>query len=129
MKQTSAAIAAQHEAVAALIDVIEQRYGLLTEAEARKSGLPIPEAAGLLALDSASGPRYPGFQFKDGAPRTDWQVLTQPLREAHWTSRDILLWFAAPTGWLDGRRPADLLDTHPQAVLHAVLTVKDGTAV
>lgn len=42
------------------------------------------------------------------------------LVEAGWTRREAVMWCSAPTGWIPGRaRPVDVIDTDPDAVLHA----------
>lgn len=64
---------------------------------------------------------YPGFQF-DAEGRPNPTVS----RALAWLGSDPLasdwqtaLWFATPTAWLGGRRPVDLLDGDPEAVVEA----------
>jgi hypothetical protein len=60
---------------------------------------------------------YPGFQFaSDGQPRAVIGRVLAHLRRAGLTDWQAMLWFAIPTAWLDGRRPADALDDAPAAV-------------
>lgn len=78
------------------------------------------EASGALSVARDETLWYPGFQFSGTAVRADWPELTQPLIQAGWEPEEVLLWFAAPTGWLRGRAPVDLLDTAPSEVRVAV---------
>jgi hypothetical protein len=64
---------------------------------------------------------YPGFQFTpEGRPHP---VVGQALQRLHsdppTSDWQAALWFATPTGWLGGRRPVDLLDDEPEAVVEA----------
>ena len=62
---------------------------------------------------------YPGFQFdSQGQPRPVIARVIQSLgkRGSDW---ELALWFAGQTGWLDGRRPVDLLESDPAAVTKA----------
>lgn len=128
---TKPGVAAQQRRLEALRHSIEQRHGLLTADELKQLmglGEDDIQAYGLLALNCDGVPRYPGFQFSGGTTRARWRDLTQPLLEAGWTPEDILLWFAAPTGWLDGRAPAEALDTFPEEVRAAVTQAALGPA-
>ena len=64
---------------------------------------------------------YPGFQFtSEGRPHPGVAEALRVLRAAPGlTDWQAALWFATPTGWLDGRRPVDLLDEDPAAVAEA----------
>jgi hypothetical protein len=66
---------------------------------------------------------YPGFQFTaEGRPRAVvGRVLDLMRSDPHTTDWQVALWFATPTGWLGGRRPADVLDEDPDAVVEAAL--------
>ena len=61
---------------------------------------------------------FPGFQFDDRLQPLEvvGRVLaifaTHPLTE--W---EVALWFTTPNGWLDDRRPVDLLHDDPDAVV------------
>lgn len=61
---------------------------------------------------------FPGFQFdRDGRPRSIVADLLRAFAGAHgWQTA---LWFTAPNGYLGGRRPVDLLETDPGAVIEA----------
>lgn len=52
--------------------------------------------------------------------------FTRPLLDAGWAPDDVWLWFGAPTGWLDGRVPADVITADPAAVREAVTQVAQG---
>lgn len=62
--------------------------------------------------------RFAVFQFgDDGKPLPAVGEVVRILEgRSGWT---LALWFAAPSGWLDGRRPADVLATDPAAVVEA----------
>lgn len=62
---------------------------------------------------------FPAFQFDpEGQPRP---VIAEVIASLKPTGSDweLALWFTAPTGWLAGRRPVDLLDDDPAAVAEA----------
>lgn len=61
---------------------------------------------------------YPGFQFdSDGRPRPlVAQILEILGTDAGW---ETALWFVASNGYLEGRRPVDLMDEAPDQVLAA----------
>jgi hypothetical protein len=60
---------------------------------------------------------YPGFQFAaDGQPRSVIGRVVSHLRRAGLSDWQIALWFTSPTGWLDDRRPVDLLEEEAAAV-------------
>lgn len=61
---------------------------------------------------------FPGFQFEtDGRPREIVGRVLGALGEARgW---ETALWFTGPSGYLAGRRPVDLLDDAPEAVVEA----------
>jgi hypothetical protein len=62
---------------------------------------------------------YPGFQFNaEGQPKPAIKPTIDLLRsDPHATDWQIALWFVAPTSWLGRRRPVDLLDDDPDAVI------------
>jgi hypothetical protein len=62
---------------------------------------------------------YPAFQFDpEGRPRP---VIAEVIRTLGSKSMDweLALWFTTNIGWLDGRRPVDLLDSDAAAVAGA----------
>lgn len=61
----------------------------------------------------------PEFQFDEkGCPRPAVARVIQVLggKTSGW---GLALWFAAASGWLDGRRPVDLLASAPEKVVEA----------
>lgn len=77
----------------------------------------------IFAVATADGDRYPGFQFDPDSGRPQPVVgkvlaVLAPLDLSGW---ELLAWFTAPTGWLDDRRPADMLSSAPAAVGDAAL--------
>ena len=66
---------------------------------------------------------YPAFQFgDDGSPKPVVADILQALgKRGPW---QIANWFVAPNGWLSGdRRPVDVMDTDPDAVVNAAREV------
>jgi hypothetical protein len=62
---------------------------------------------------------FPGFQFDEqGRPK---QVIAAVIGElgSRLTPWELALWFAKASGRLGGRRPVDLLDDEPRAVIEA----------
>jgi hypothetical protein len=72
----------------------------------------------LFAVPSGRADLYPAFQFDaHGQPRpVIAEVLRHFVEESEWGRA---LWWTAPSGWLGGRRPLDVLDAEPEAVLEA----------
>ena len=64
---------------------------------------------------------YPGFQFtSEGKPHpTVASALAELRSKGHVSDWQAALWFVAANGWLGGRRPVDLLDAEPDAVVDA----------
>jgi hypothetical protein len=64
---------------------------------------------------------YPGFQFNaEGKPKPAIGPTIEWLRsDPHTTDWQMALWFLTPTSWLGGRRPVDILDENPDAVIDA----------
>jgi hypothetical protein len=64
---------------------------------------------------------YPGFQFT--AEGREHPAVGEALRwlrsDPHTTDWQAALWFTTPTSWLGGRRPVDVLDDDPDAVVEA----------
>lgn len=75
----------------------------------------------VLAVSVGDELLYPGFQFtSEGRPHPTVARALRALRTTPERSDwQAALWFAAPTGWLGGRRPVDLLDEDPEAVIEA----------
>lgn len=68
---------------------------------------------------------FPGFQFdEDGQPREAIRSIVSILAgRSPW---GIALWFIVANGWLDGRRPVDLLESEADAVENAARRAADG---
>lgn len=63
---------------------------------------------------------YPAFQFgEDGRPLPAIGMALEQLGRANLTDWQTALWFTSSTGWLGGRRPVDLLNDEPAAVVSA----------
>lgn len=64
---------------------------------------------------------YPGFQFNaEGKPKPVIGPTIGWLRsDPHITDWQVALWFVTPTSWLGGRRPVDILDEQPDAIIDA----------
>lgn len=62
---------------------------------------------------------YPAFQFD--AERRPRPVISEVIRALGSESTDweTALWFTTNVGWLDGKRPVDLLESDPAAVAEA----------
>jgi len=69
---------------------------------------------------------YPGYQFDDqGRPRP---VIAEVIRTlgSKSTEWELALWFLGNAGWLDGRRPVDLLESEPEEVAQAAEREAEG---
>jgi hypothetical protein len=74
----------------------------------------------VLAVEHHGASLYPGFQFTDtGQPRPVVEAVLKYLREDDASAWQQALWFLSANGWLDGRRPVDLLATDPELVVRA----------
>jgi hypothetical protein len=61
---------------------------------------------------------FPAFQFDDHLQPLDAVARVLEVFAPHpMTEWEIALWFTTPSGWLDDRRPADLLHEDPGAVV------------
>ena len=68
---------------------------------------------------------YPAFQFDaQGLPRKVISKVLAALGDAvgGWQTA---LWFVTPNGWLNGKKPVDLLERKPDAVLDAAADVAE----
>jgi hypothetical protein len=78
----------------------------------------------LLAVEHHGTAYYPAFQFdSDGKPRPIVQEVLEHLSVPDTTAWQQALWFTTANGWLDGQRPVDVLDEHPDAVAAAAREV------
>lgn len=109
---------------------IEARWGLLTAEDVARAGgsqavttrsfaANLRRNRRVLAVARGRRLRYPGFQFgPDGRVLPVIAEIAEMAGAAGWSDAAVLLWLAAPTGWLpDGVLPADLLAGDPAAVL------------
>lgn len=61
---------------------------------------------------------YPGFQFgADGRPLPVIRTLRELADECEWSETSTVQWLCAPTTYLDGLRPIDLIDRDPDRVV------------
>ena len=74
---------------------------------------------------------FPAFQFDPEAHRPKpvvrqvLQTLPEQLMRGGW---QLALWWTTPTAWLDWRRPLDLMDEQPEAVVEAAGHERDEWA-
>ena len=74
----------------------------------------------LFAIQHRGRRYYPAFQFDDnGRPRPAIMRVLEALRPFGLDGWEIALWFTTATGWLDDRRPVDLLDADADGVVAA----------
>jgi hypothetical protein len=74
----------------------------------------------LVAVEHHGTIFYPAFQFDaDGRPRRVVEDVLKLLDDPEMSPWQQALWFTTANGWLDGRRPVDLLETEPAAVVAA----------
>ena len=73
----------------------------------------------VLAVPMGDELLYPGFQFTaEGKPHPAVGAALAELRaDPRLSDWQAALWFAGSNGWLGGRRPIDLLDDEPDAVV------------
>lgn len=114
-----------------LYDRIDAEFGLLTSTEAgrrmgSRSTAPRNLAAAsrrdgaLLAITRGHQTLFPGFQFgSDGRPLPAIRTLRQLADAAEWSESSVIQWLCAPTTYLDGLRPVDLLAGQPDRVVDA----------
>ncbi len=126
---TEPAVARAVQAERNLYDRIDAEYGLLTAAEAgrrmgSRSTAPRNLAAvarrngALLGISRGHQTLYPGFQFgADGQPLPVIRTLRELAQQVGWSESSVVQWLCAPTTYLDGRRPAELLAADPDRVL------------
>lgn len=74
----------------------------------------------LIAVEHHGSIYYPGFQFEsNGRPKATVAEVLKHLRHPSMTPWQQALWFTSANGWLDGRRPVDVLDEEGEAVIAA----------
>jgi hypothetical protein len=130
LRVLSAAAVAQARRNALARAELAREFGLLTSAEvAELAGSRAKNRAALanrwakegrvFAVPHGRQFLWPGFQFDaQGQPRPAVAEVLRWFRDesSRWA---LALWFTSRTGWLDGRRPVDLLATEPGAVVEA----------
>ena len=64
---------------------------------------------------------YPAFQFDalSGEVKPSTREVIARLPRDHMSDWECALWWTAANGWLAGRRPVDVLDDDPEAVVAA----------
>lgn len=75
----------------------------------------------IFAINHGGRDLYPAFQFgSDGRPLPIIaEVLAILKRDPERSDWDNALWFAGDSGWLDGKRPIDCLQSDPEGVKRA----------
>lgn len=110
---------------------IESEFGLLdSTAVARLLGSRASNARSFTAEHRKAGKvlgirrgksyLYPSFQFDaNGVVRLAIPTIIRLATGADWSSESTAIWLCSPSGWLADRRPVDLLETEPDAVIAA----------
>ena len=74
----------------------------------------------MLALEHHGATYYPGFRFDaEGKPRAVVADVLRACSRPSMTPWQRTLWFTTANGWVDGRRPVDVLDDEPKTVVAA----------
>lgn len=74
----------------------------------------------LVAVEHHGTVYFPAFQFDDdGKPKPAVGEVLEQLGTADMSAWQRALWFTTANGWLDGRRPVDVLDESSGAVVAA----------
>ena len=69
---------------------------------------------------------YPAFQFDDdGELRPVISRALAALPRDEMSEWEVALWWTAANGLLSGRRPVDLLDVDPEALVHAAFRLRE----
>lgn len=128
---TEPAVARAVQAERNLYDRINAEFGLLTSAEAgrrlgsrstapRNLAATTRRSGALVAVTRGHQTLYPGFQFgADGRPLPVVRALRDLAAECGWSENGLVQWLCAPTTYLDGLRPVDLLAGEPDRVVDA----------
>jgi len=126
---TEPAVARAVQAERNLYDRIDAEFGLLTSAEVgrrlgsrstapRNLAVTTRRGGALVAITRAHQTLYPGFQFgADGRPLAVIRTLREVAGESQWSENGIVQWLCAPTTYLDGLRPVDLLASDPDRIV------------
>jgi hypothetical protein len=128
---TEPAVARAVQAERNLYDRIDAEFGLLTSAETgrrlgsrstapRNLAVATRRKRALLAITRGHQMLFPGFQFgADGRPLPVIRALRDLADEARWSENGVVQWLCAPTTYLGGLRPVDLLSDDPARVVDA----------
>jgi hypothetical protein len=126
---TEPAVARAVQAERNVYDRIEAEFGLLTSAQTgrrlgskstapRNLAVATRRNGALLAIMRGHQTLFPGFQFgTDGRPLPVIRVLRDLADEAQWSETGVVQWLCAPTTYLDGLRPVDVLASDPDRVV------------
>jgi hypothetical protein len=126
---TEPAVARAVQAERNLYDRIDAEFGLLTSAETgrrlgsrstapRNLAVTTRRSRTLLAITRGHQMLFPGFQFgADGRPLPVIRTLRDLADEAQWSENGVVQWLCAPTTYLAGLRPVDLLTSDPERVV------------
>ncbi|RCK70443.1 hypothetical protein DT076_07320 [Desertihabitans brevis] len=119
--RASPALARAVQAEEGLYQRIADEFGLLTSAEAgrrlgsrskaaRNLALSARRDGQLLALRRGRYDLFPGFQFDDHGARPVVAALIALGEEHERSEAGLVQWLMAPTTYLDGLRPVDVID-------------------
>ncbi len=73
---------------------------------------------------------YPGFQFgTDGQPRPVIASVLEVFEPYGLDGWETALWFTTSSGWLDDKRPVDLLTRQPEQIVDAAQHTFDGAMI
>jgi hypothetical protein len=103
---------------------MEARWGVLTatEARSRTGSNRDPRTSWLLGVRRPHGFVYPRFQLVGDTSRIApaWTEVCDLLAPAEWSDENVLIWAAAVNGWLEGRSPAEEIQSHPERATDAL---------
>lgn len=111
-----------------LFDDIEREFGLFTSTQAgarmgsrstatRNAATSAHSDGRLLAIRRGRYLLFPGFQFDRNGIRPVIAELKSVARRHDWDDVAVIEWVMAPTTYLSGRRPVDVMDD-PSLLLH-----------
>jgi|SRR5690625_518280 len=113
-----------------MYDSMAAEFGLLTSAEAadrmgsravarRNAAAAARRAGKLVAVRRGRYLMYPGFQFDSAGIRIVIAELVAIASEHDWDEISLITWLIAPTTYLDGQRPVDIIDEPDRLVVLA----------
>lgn len=83
----------------------------------------------IFAIEHRGSRYYPAFQFDtNGRPRPVISQVLLALQPYGLDGWEVALWFTTASGWLDDRRPVDLLDEDPAEIVTAAAHTVDAVA-